>query len=141
MRPEYILIHGSGTKDSETLSWSAIRRYHIYNKGWRAIGYHFGLELVSKEYEILTGRMMNEIGAHCKQDRMNYRSLGICFVGDFDLIEPPVSQWELGVKFVKSLLVVFDIPIQRVYGHNHFAKYKTCPGTKFDTDKFINQLK
>ena len=40
MKPDYILIHSSGTKDSETLSWGAIRQYHIFDNGWIAIGYH-----------------------------------------------------------------------------------------------------
>ncbi len=40
MKPEHIIIHCSGTEDSETVSWSAIRRYHIYDNGWANIGYH-----------------------------------------------------------------------------------------------------
>ncbi len=102
---------------------------------------HFGIELVDKKYEILTGRMMNERGAHCPEDNMNGRSLGLCFVGDFDLIIPPVPQWELGVRFVKSLVEIFDIPIQRVLGHNLFNHTKTCPGKLFDMEKFRQDLR
>jgi len=141
MRPEHIIIHCSGTKDSETVSWSAIRRYHVYDKGWRAIGYHYGIELIDDRYEILVGRMMNERGAHCPEDGMNGKSLGICFIGDFDLTSPPVPQWELGIRFVKSLLEILDIPIQRVWGHNIFNHLKTCPGKRFNMAKFRAELK
>ncbi len=165
MKPEYIILHHSLTKDSKTVSWSAIRRYHTSYKyrgriltkakalkmksegirgiasPWRAIGYHMGLELINDRHEILTGRMMNETGAHCYQSRMNHRSLGIMFMGNFDNEKPPKEQWNLGLKLVSSLMDVFKISKDNVFGHNHFAKYKTCPGKLFDVDEFINQLK
>ena len=142
MKPEYIIIHHSLTKDSETVSWSAIRKYHVQKLGWVNIGYHLGLELINDRHEILTGRMMNETGAHCRQNRMNHRSLGICFIGNFDNEEPPKEQWDLGLKLVSSLMDILKISKDKVRGHNHFVRYsKTCPGKMFDVDKFVSQLK
>ena len=85
--------------------------------------------------------MMNETGAHCRQNRMNHRSLGICFIGNLDNDEPPKEQWDLGLKLVSSLMDVFKIPKDKILGHNHFAKYKTCPGKKFSVNEFVKQLK
>ena len=141
MRPEHIILHHSLTEDGETVSWGAIRRYHVYENSWRDIGYHLGIELANDRYEIFTGRMMNEYGAHCSQDQMNTKSIGICFVGNFDFIKPPEPQWDLGIKLVKSLLNIFDIPRQRVWGHSTFNHIKTCPGRLFDIGRFKEGLK
>lgn len=136
MRPSYIVIHHSLTKDSETVSWDAIRKYHRDTLGWRDIGYHYGIELIGDTYEILVGRLMNEIGAHCKEDAMNYKSLGICCIGNFDEMLPPESQWEKCVVLVKSLCDAYRIPVSHVIGHREKATYKSCPGKQWNMDLF-----
>ena len=132
MLPKKIILHHSLTKDSGTVSWGAIRRYHL-NKGWANIGYHWGIEKINGHYEILLGRFEDEQGAHCKSH--NQDSLGICFIGNFDLRPPTPKQFELGVNLVKVLITKYGIKPNFVFGHNHFSS-KTCPGKLFDIEKF-----
>lgn len=140
MTPKYIILHHSLTKDSGTVSWTAIREYHLKKK-WINVGYHWGLELINDHYEVLMGRMPNQVGAHCRQDQMNYRSIGICMVGNFDIAKPPKEQWGLCLRLVNYLCGALGIPKDNVYGHNMMAHYKTCPGAFFDVDAFVEELK
>jgi len=137
MTPKRIILHHSLTADSGTVSWGAIRRYHIQTNGWQDIGYHFGIELVGDRYEVLVGRMMNKQGAHTAGQ--NHDSLGICFVGNFDDEPAPDEQWRVGVKLVRGLCSVFGIPASEIHGHREFAP-KTCPGKLFDVARFVREV-
>jgi Negative regulator of beta-lactamase expression len=126
-----IIIHHSATKDSGTVSWGAIRRYHIKECGWSDIGYHFGIELVSdvvaSAYEILVGRSLSLAGAHTTGHNAN--SIGICMVGDFDAAPPPQEQLEKLRLLIRELKLIFP-SIAKIAFHRDYAN-KTCPGKLF----------
>ena len=138
MIPHRIILHHSLTEDSQTVSWGAIRKYHVGVQKWLDIGYNFGLELIGDHYEILMGRMMNEARAHKKG--YNSNSLGICFIGNFDEAPPPPDQWNLGIRLVTSLCQQFFIPPERVMGHREFTDTKSCPGKMFNLVEFRRQI-
>ena len=143
--PRGIIIHHSLTKDTGTVSWLAIRRYHRLTKGWDDIGYHFGVEQVlgpgtgehgTLEAACLIGRPPSLYGAHTlgRNDH-----LGLCVVGNFDLAQPPTAVWDAAVVLVAHLLWVFWLQPRDVTGHRDHAN-KSCPGTYFSMDLFKREV-
>ena len=132
MIPKKIIVHHSLTKDSGTVSWGAIRRYHINTLGWIDIGYHAGVELVYTEYETFMGRPWDAIGAHTQGQ--NDQSLGFIFVGNYDFFPPPPRMLEVGAKVIALWMRLFNISKDEIYPHHKFANYKSCPGTEFDIE-------
>jgi len=129
MKVNKIILHHSLTEDDMRVSWSAIRDYHIRQKGWKDIGYHYGIERAGSSYEIFVGRLEDEDGAHTVGQ--NDVALGICFVGNFDVAPVPERQWELGLKLVRGILRRYkSLTPFDVFGHRHFA-HKSCPGKLF----------
>ena len=147
MIPKRIINHHSLTKDSGSVSWGAIRNWHMGITGGEEnyytkhpmidIGYHFGLEMIGDHCEILVGRMMNEQGAHTKGQ--NRDSIGICWVGNFDKDEVHPEMWNLGVRFVASLCETLHIEPDETYGHCDFST-KSCPGNRFNVASFKMQV-
>ena len=141
----HILIHHSLTADGQTVSWQAIRRWHMgqhpdspyRSKPMSDIGYHFGVELIGQDYEILMGRDLDKDGAHCVA--ANRFAIGICLVGNFDLAAPPPGQWRKALRLVRALQKVLGIPNANVLGHRSFDR-KSCPGKYFDMEKFCQEL-
>jgi len=127
-----IIIHHSLTKDSKTVSWGTIRKYHK-SLGWGNIGYHFGIELARNDYEIFIGRTLDQKGCHTGSK--NIGSIGICFVGNYDDVAPPLEMLKTSIPLVRWLMKLYDIPIDEIYGHRNFAK-KSCPGNRFDMDYY-----
>jgi len=139
-----IIIHHSLTADNTTVEWDAIKRYHMQEKGWRDIGYHWGLEKVGTEYVYRTGRSMEQDGAHAKD--FNKRGIGICLVGNYDLADPHPRAWEMLKTLCKKLMSTFQIPAIRVIGHRETyillkkPVEKTCPGSRFDLERLRKEL-
>ncbi len=153
MKPTHIIIHHSLSKDTGSLSWNAIRRFHA-GKGWmdpagsgEAVGYHLAVELATdaagfSHYEMLMGRPFSSPGAHCKQEGMNRKSLGVCFVGDYDRTPPPEEMLHFAAWRLVALCAAYDIPIDRqhIRGHGELATHKTCPGKAFSVDSFVKRM-
>lgn len=126
MTPTRIIVHHSLTKDSETVSWGAIRKFHTEDRGWIDIGYHFGIELVGDHIETLLGRPETETGAHCKG--YNSDSIGICVVGNYDEDEFDEERQRVLVSLLRRLMTTYGMPIKSIYGHREFNPHKSCPG-------------
>lgn len=129
---EFIMVHHSATKDGSTVSWPAIRRFHL-ERGWSDIGYHAGIELVNDNLEALLGRPEHLAAAACKEDRMNARALHLCIVGNYDIVPPSDAVLEFAARIVvKPWMERYRLGPEAIIGHRDHAHYKSCPGTRFD---------
>ena len=128
----YIVIHCSDTRDSDSLSWGAIRNNHT-NRGWSDIGYHAGAEEVRGGLECLYGRPDPYVGAHCYGK--NSVSLGFCFVGRFDDVPPSDELLAAAAgRVIVPWLKQYDLGVEAIVPHRDFAM-KTCPGAAFDIER------
>ena len=132
LKPEKIVIHHSLTADGSTLSWPAIHHYHVNVNGWSDIGYHAGIEEVGDRYVCVFGRPDVLAGAHTVGE--NGRSLGFCFVGNYDVDEPEPSRLRVACRRVLApWLLRHGLGVDALVPHRQFAD-KTCPGYRFDMD-------
>jgi N-acetyl-anhydromuramyl-L-alanine amidase AmpD len=149
----YIVIHHSLTADGKTVNWDAIRKYHIETNKWLDIGYHFGVENVQDDYQVMLGRNLDKRGAHVGDGGFNRMSIGICVVGNWDKATPPDRQWILTLLLVKRLISYFGskgiiVPPENIIGHREAQALaevpvysrKSCPGNMFDMDRFRKEL-
>ena len=133
-----IIIHHSLTRDSGTVSWAAIRNYHIQHNGWVDIGYHAGIELVNNDFECMYGRPDYISGAHTAG--VNHRSLGFCFVGNYDVVAPSPEMLAVAARRVIAPWVkAFGIKLENIRGHRDFSR-KSCPGLMFGMDDLISMV-
>lgn len=143
-KPEYIIVHHSLTTDGIGRSWEAIKKYHVEINKWSDIGYHKGIELIGNFVEILQGRPDNIEGAHAKELGMNKKSIGVCVVGNYDIIEPDMAHLIILKDLCIAYMVNYNIPVEKILGHREVGlmagynwkkgEYKTCPGSKFNMD-------
>lgn len=158
-----IIIHHSLTKDGRVNDWNAIRKYHmsyaldgniiskeralqLLGQGVKGIkypyieiGYHGGVELVGDKYVWQIGRSVKTAGAHTRG--YNNQSLGVCFVGNYDLIKPPEEMLELGAEKIAIWVKQFGLKIADIRTHHEFASYKSCPGKLFPMDDLRDLVK
>lgn len=133
LRPTKIVIHHSLTKDSGSVSWAAIHHYHVNVKGWSDIGYHAGIEEADGRYVCLFGRPDVLPGAHTRGE--NGRSLGFCFVGDYDSSRPSESRLRVACRRVLApWLIRLGLGVDALVPHSQFAS-KSCPGKLFPMDR------
>lgn len=163
MRPEYVIIHHSLTKDGSVVDAKAIIAYHesrpeTYgrSRSGRGGGYHGYIETAGGRLTYTPGRDVDEEGAHCREARMNHRSLGICVVGNFDIA--PASLEVLGFlrDWCFAAMVNFGIPSHKIIGHRDaglmdgydwrktgptdIPEFKSCPGRYFPFSALLSMV-
>lgn len=134
MKVKKIIIHHSLSDDGDISNWEFVKKYHVETRGWADIGYHFGTEKVGSIYMNRKGREEYIQGAHTLQKGMNSKSLGWCFLGNFDRDVPEKAMILTAAPALAMLLLRYGLNLNDIEPHNKYAD-KSCPGTKFPMDK------
>ena len=144
---EYIVLHHTAGAATDTAE--DIRRYHVDQRGWRDIGYHWVVRPGEGSRAVVEqGRPHDfdeewepwEYGAHAHRHH-NSRSIAVVMVGRFDgdRPEPPVPMlWAAAVK-VADLCNLFGLSADNVFGHRELANVATvCPGV---SDEWLDEFR
>lgn len=125
-RPDWMAGRSLADKVAE------IRRWHVQERGWRDIGYHW---VIDRDGTAAPGRQETEIGAHVEGH--NRGTIGICLLGGYGA----KADDEFGRNFTaaqaaaaKRLIAEIKrrTAIRKVSGHNDYAA-KDCPGFRLMT--------
>jgi hypothetical protein len=120
--PTMAVIHHSATDKMVTAEQMA--RYHVEERGWPGIGYHFVVMWDGNVYQtndIMTISYHAGDGTNTPENTNSY-GVGICLVGDFSSVAPPAAQLEA----VRRLIEYLELPfIPHKEAHNVST---TCPG-------------
>lgn len=122
----------------------------VFQSPWKAVGYHGGVELFNSIPTFHWGRPLSMIGAHSGvsgvSSKFNMDYLGICCLGNFDVAEPDEVVWKFCLSVTRAFTTKFHIPKEEVIGHREVfdrigvPRQKTCPGLKWDMNKFRGEL-
>lgn len=115
-----VVVHHSGLEFYH--GPQAIQRLHMRQRGWADIGYHFLIDGLGQLYE---GRSLNIRGAHT--GGFNTGSVGVCLLGNFDVVEPAAAQLETLRALARQLRDAYTMT--HLAGHRDFQPEATsCPG-------------
>ncbi len=114
-----IIVHCAATSANSPVTTEDIARWHIRDRHFRDIGYHF---IVDQKGVIHVGRPLEEMGAHCRG--YNATSIGICYIGGLDAQGNPADTrtplQQLAIKHLIGLLVN-EFKIYDVLGHRDLS--------------------
>ena len=105
-----------------------MQAFHIDDRGWCDIGYHF---VVSQSGKIYQGRSSEKrTGAHVGGE--NTGNIGTSLIGNFEKQTVSSTQFNATTKIVHWIHKTYNIPLDRQHlkGHTEWPQqYTSCPGT------------
>lgn len=128
-----IIVHCSATppdwlrEGGTAYQVSIIRKWHVQDRGWRDIGYHY---VVGREGFTVLGRPIDQAGAHVRGH--NADSVGVCLIGghgasaDDEFLDHFTPDQDEELQRCIAMLRAEYGPLS-LWGHNDFAN-KGCPG-------------
>jgi len=119
-----IIVHCSATPEGRDVSVDEIRRWHVEDRNWSDIGYHWVITLNGTLEE---GRPEYKNGAHAKG--FNKNSIGVCYVGGVDKnLDPKDTRTDTQKETLRCILEDLKdrYPQAQIIGHRDVSS-KACP--------------
>ena len=117
---DYIVIHCADTPPEMDIGAKEIRKWHVEERGWRDIGYHY---VIRRDGNIELGRPVTDSGAHVRG--FNSRSVGVCLVGGMGGPNFSSAQKDSLRDLIYTLERIY--PDATVVGHRDLDSKKECP--------------
>lgn len=130
-----IILHCSATREGQDISTETIRGWHVNERGWSDIGYHY---VVLLDGTVDKARPVERQGAHVRGH--NKGSIGICYIGGCDAdMNPKDTRTDLQKESLTELIsyLMDSYEDATLHGHNEFSS-KACPS--FDVKQEYKEL-
>jgi N-acetylmuramoyl-L-alanine amidase len=130
-----IIVHCTATPEGRDVTVDEIRRWHVEERNWSDIGYHW---IVTLNGTLEKGRPEHIQGAHAKG--FNKNSIGLCYVGGVDEdMKPKDTRTEGQKETIKCILEDLKdrYPNAEIIGHRDVSS-KACPS--FDAKAEYNNI-
>lgn len=131
-----LFIHSSATPPDMDIGADTIRGWHIGERGWSDIGYHF---IIRRDGTIERGRPIERTGAHTY--RHNHDSVGVCMIGGVDRDNKPDNNFtDLQFAALYDLCTAFGQVFDGlgIYGHRDADSRTQCPS--FDAREWARDV-
>jgi len=117
-RIDLIVIHCTGTRDSQRLSEEELEKYHR-SIGFSECGYHY---YIRRDGNVIEMRPIHKVGAHVKG--YNSHSIGIAYEGGLDSLGNPKDTRTPDQRNSLQLLISslqLDFPNVKIVGHRDLS--------------------
>jgi N-acetylmuramoyl-L-alanine amidase len=140
-KPRGIVLHHSVFTDGYASDSIAVANYHIKVRHWRYPGYNGMIEKVGDEMVYVPMRPLWEPGAHCPG--MNYESIGLCCMGNFEADTMSDEMFSKLVEVTKAYMMIYDFGPESIWRHRDVAlpgHGTLCPGKNFPYNELISEV-
>lgn len=150
----YIIIHDTGKDiqhdseifiDTKEYQTGKLRTYNYSITGEADLNYHFIVERIKDDYEVIICRPLNSV---CEYDDIiepfnSDASIHIAVMGDYDFDLPEDRLYKvIAYRILGPLMFMFKLDKSRIKLHREISTNKIeCPGQNFEKDRLLSYTK
>lgn len=116
---DLVVVHTLATKPGANVGVDKVREWHVNERGWRDIGYHY---VIRRSGRIELGRPIDEPGAHARG--ANWNSAGVALEGGLSADGVPEDNYpdeQYGGLEVLLRYLIRTYPVKEICGHRDLS--------------------